>query len=396
MFDAFHDALGDFLDLDVFFGSFSWIYQVKGGQGNGDYANVQKLGSQAWCVNPVSGEVTQESKTDSNGEVPCPSYCNLLKSKALVREIGRGYIPECESDPQGFSPVQCSEDQASCWCVFDNGQEAPGTRVNGQRSACERPRCPLPYNASSLTNGLQPFQSVQIQTQFQLILPPEKTCSPDYSGLLETFQIFILDELKSRGFCHIQETVSTLGNLVSVPVCGDSAVLVQCAAADRLGVNVTWQAMLKNVPVTALPDLYDIAGIYQLRKGGREGAEGERRVKRRKEGRKEEREGGREGGRKEGKRRGREEGRKEEREGGRKEGRKEEREGGREEGRKERGEGGRKEGRKEGKRRGKEEGRKEEREGGRKQEREGEKKEGGEGGRKEGRKEEKEGGRKGR
>ncbi|KAL7984061.1 hypothetical protein Chor_002631, partial [Crotalus horridus] len=241
----------------------------------------------------------------------CPSYCNLLKSKALVQEIGRGYIPECESDPQGFSPVQCSEDQASCWCVFDNGQEAPGTRVNGQRSACERPRCPLPYNASSLINSgvfcnintantktqqcqmicypgyqdvfsqgdsllcdtesllwltspphshacqrLQPFQSVQIQTQFQLILPPKKTCSPDYSGLLETFQIFILDELKSRGFCHIQ--VSTLENLVSVPVCGDSAVLVQCAAADRLGVNVTWQAMLKNVPVTALPDLYDI------------------------------------------------------------------------------------------------------------------------------------------
>ncbi|XP_029141925.1 thyroglobulin-like, partial [Protobothrops mucrosquamatus] len=129
-----------------------------------------------------------------------PSYCNLLKSKALVREIGRGYIPECER--------------------------------------------------------LQPFQSVQIQTQFQLILPPEKTCSPDYSGLLETFQIFILDELKSRGFCHIQ--VNILGNLVSVPVCGDSAVLVQCAAADRLGANITWQAMLKNVPATALPDLYDI------------------------------------------------------------------------------------------------------------------------------------------
>ncbi|KAM3840976.1 thyroglobulin [Vipera latastei] len=278
---------------------------------NGDYANVQKLGSRAWCVNPVSGEVTQESKVDSNGEVPCPSYCNLLKSKALAREIGRGYIPECESDPQGFSPVQCSEDQASCWCVFNNGQEAPGTRVNGQRSACERPWCPLPYDASSLTNGgvfcnvntantktqqcqvicspgyqdvfsqgdsllcdtesllwltrpphshacqrLQPFQSVQIQTQFQLILPPEKSCSPDYSGLLETFQIFILDELKSRGFCHIQ--VNTLGNLVSVPVCGDSAVLVQCAAADRLGANITWQAMLKNVPATALPDLYDI------------------------------------------------------------------------------------------------------------------------------------------
>ncbi|XP_070604754.1 thyroglobulin, partial [Erythrolamprus reginae] len=278
---------------------------------NGEYANFQKSDSQAWCVNPVSGEVMQEGKIDSNGEVPCPSYCSLVKSKALVRGIGRGYIPECDENRQSFSTVQCSEDQASCWCVFDNGQEAPGTRVNGQTSACERPRCPLPYDASSLTHGgvfcnvitanskiqqcqvicspgyqdvfsegkllqcdtqnllwltspphslacqkLQPFQSVQIQTQFQLILPPEKTCSPDYSGLLETFQVFILDELKSRGFCHIQ--VNTLKNLVSVPVCGDSAVLVGCAAADRLGVNITWQAMLKNVPVTSLPDLYDI------------------------------------------------------------------------------------------------------------------------------------------
>ncbi|XP_070796422.1 thyroglobulin [Pituophis catenifer annectens] len=278
---------------------------------NGEYVNFQKSDSQAWCVNSVSGEIMQKSEIDSNDEILCPSYCSLVKSKALVREIGRGYIPECDENRQGFSPAQCSEDQASCWCVFDNGQEAPGTRINGQRPACERPRCPLSYNASNLTHGgvfcnitaanskiqqcqvicapgyqdvfsqgellqcdiqnllwltnpphslacqrLQPFQSVQIQTQFQLILPPKKTCSPDYSGLLETFQVFILDELKSRGFCHIQ--VNTLENLVSVPVCGDSAVLVECAAADRLGVNVTWQAMLKNVPAIALPDLYDI------------------------------------------------------------------------------------------------------------------------------------------
>ncbi|XP_025021113.1 thyroglobulin, partial [Python bivittatus] len=278
---------------------------------NGDYANIQKLDSQAWCLNPVSGEVMKESEIDSNGEVRCPSYCSLLKSKALVREMGKGYIPRCDSDREGFSSTQCSEDQESCWCVFDNGQEAPGTRVNGQRPACERPQCPLPYNASYLSNGgvfcntptatsktqqcqvicspgyqdvfsqsdpllcdteslrwlatpphsqacqrIQPFQSVQIQTQFQLILPPKKTCSPDYSGLLETFQIFILDELKARGLCNIQ--VNTLENLVSIPVCGDSAVLVQCMAADRLGVNITWQAMLRDVPAASLPDLYDI------------------------------------------------------------------------------------------------------------------------------------------
>ncbi|XP_026534330.1 thyroglobulin, partial [Notechis scutatus] len=282
--------------------------------GKGDWEPIQCYEStgHCWCVDETGRYVSDSLVTRSTQLPECPSYCSLVKSKVLVREIGRGYIPECDEDRQSFSPAQCSGDQASCWCVLDNGQEAPGTRVNGQRPDCERPQCPLSYDASNLTHGgvfcnittanskiqqcqvicspgyqdvlsqgelllcdtqnllwltnpphslacqrLQPFQSIQVQTQFQLILPPEKTCSPDYSGLLETFQIFILDELKSRGFCHIQ--VNTLENLVSVPVCGDSAVLVECAAADRLGVNVTWQAMLKNVPPTALPDLYDIA-----------------------------------------------------------------------------------------------------------------------------------------
>lgn len=51
---------------------------------------------------------------------------------------------------------------------------------------------------------LQLFQTVQAQAHFQLLLPPEKTCSSDYSGLLQAFQIFILDELKARGLCHLQ------------------------------------------------------------------------------------------------------------------------------------------------------------------------------------------------
>ncbi|XP_033012001.1 thyroglobulin-like [Lacerta agilis] len=103
---------------------------------------------------------------------------------------------------------------------------------------------------------LQPFQSVQTQTHFQLILPPEKTCGPDFSKLLGEFQIFILDEMKARGFCHIQ--VNGFGHLVSVPVCDDSSVLVQCLAVDRLGVNITWRAFLEDVPAASLPDLHNI------------------------------------------------------------------------------------------------------------------------------------------
>lgn len=60
----------------------------------------------------------------------------MLKSKTGLREAGKGYIPQCEGDNGTFSPVQCSQDQESCWCVFDNGEEAPGTRVSGGRPAC--------------------------------------------------------------------------------------------------------------------------------------------------------------------------------------------------------------------------------------------------------------------
>ncbi|XP_015264322.1 PREDICTED: thyroglobulin-like, partial [Gekko japonicus] len=109
---------------------------------------------------------------------------------------------------------------------------------------------------SQTCQKLQPFQSVQTQSHFQLLLPPEKTCSPDYSGLLEAFQIFILDEMKARGLCHVQ--ANTLERLVSVPICGDSAVRVECLSADRLGVNVTWTAVLEDIPAASLPDLHNI------------------------------------------------------------------------------------------------------------------------------------------
>nr|XP_060628748.1 thyroglobulin [Anolis sagrei ordinatus] len=277
----------------------------------GEYAGVQKSDTRAWCVDPVSGEVLQQSSTDSNRGPQCLGSCNLVRSKALLRETGGGNIPQCEAETGSFSPEQCSEDQESCWCVFENGEEAPGTRVTGKRPSCERPQCPLPFDAPQVINGgvfcnvsatnpkiqhcqlicsmgfqnvfldskmllcdmenqlwignpphsqscqrIQPFQSVQTQTQFQLLLPPEKACSPDYSGLLEAFQIFILDEMKARGFCHIQ--VNTFEHLIPVPVCGNSAVRVQCLAVDRLGVNVTWRALLEDVPAALLPDLHNI------------------------------------------------------------------------------------------------------------------------------------------
>ncbi|XP_064363961.1 thyroglobulin [Dromaius novaehollandiae] len=298
----------------------------------GEYAVLQRSYADVWCVDPVSGEVFQRGSKDSDSSPECPSFCNMLKSKTSLRETGKGYIPQCEGDGGIFSPTQCSQDQESCWCVFDNGEEVPGTRVSGGRPACESPQCALPFGASSILNGavfcenvsgqtssvqqcrlvcrqgfrsahsstsfqcdvrqrqwvlaaplpqacqkLQLFQTVQAQTHFQLLLPPQKTCTSDYSGLLQAFQIFILDEMKARGFCDLQ--VNAFGNTRSVSVCDDSTVYVECLSTDRLGVNVTWRTQLGNIPATSLPDLHDIenaivgenligAFIKQIEEGG--------------------------------------------------------------------------------------------------------------------------------
>ncbi|KAM7072493.1 thyroglobulin [Acridotheres tristis] len=277
----------------------------------GEYTVLQRSDTDIWCVDPVSGEIFQRGSKGLDGNPECPSFCDMLQSRAVSREAARGYIPQCEGDKGSFSALQCSQDQESCWCVFGSGEEVPGTRVNGGRPECASPQCALPFGASAVANGavlcenipgqdpsiqqcqlicrqgfhsatpstssqcdtrqrrwvsaapllhacqkLQLFQTVQAQTHFQLRLPPEKTCSSDYSGLLQAFQIFILDELKARGLCHLQ--VNAFGKTGSVSMCDDSTVYVECLSVDRLGVNITWRTQLENIPTASLPDLHDI------------------------------------------------------------------------------------------------------------------------------------------
>ncbi|XP_067888732.1 thyroglobulin [Heterodontus francisci] len=100
------------------------------------------------------------------------------------------------------------------------------------------------------------FQVAQAQRQFQLLLPSGKACTSDYSGLLKAFKIFIADDLRARGFCHIQ--VAIAGKTVMVPVCDDSTVSVECLSTDHLEVTVTWKVQLADIPASSLPDLHDI------------------------------------------------------------------------------------------------------------------------------------------
>ncbi|KAL4842678.1 hypothetical protein H8958_015991 [Nasalis larvatus] len=275
----------------------------------GEYARLQASEAGTWCVDPASGE---ELLPGSNSSAQCPSLCNVLKSGVLSRRVGPGYVPACREEDGGFSPVQCDQAQGSCWCVTDSGEEVPETRVAGSQPACESPRCPLPFNTLEVVGGAilcetasgptgaaiqqcqllcrqgsrsvfptgplicslesrrwesqlpqpracqrpQLWQTIQTQGHFQLQLPPGKMCSADYAGLLQAFQVFILDELTARGFCQIQ--VKTFGTPVSIPVCDNSSVQVGCLTREHLGVNVTWKSRLEDIPVASLPDLHDI------------------------------------------------------------------------------------------------------------------------------------------
>ncbi|XP_067833083.1 thyroglobulin [Heptranchias perlo] len=285
----------------------------------GEYSVLQWSNSgngKAWCIDPVTGKAFQLTVTDSDGHPQCPSRCEILKNQVLQQEVGAGYIPACEGFDGSFSAIQCDQKEGRCWCVFTNGEEIPETQVNatiGSKPACRRPQCALPFKAHAVSGGIvlcddvpsgqslqhcqlicrqgyhsafdgrrfvcniqngiwitefphpkacqkiQVFQVAQAQMQFQLLLPSGKTCSSDYSGLLKAFKIFITDDLRARGFCHIQ--VAVPGETVLVPVCDDSTVSVGCLSMDRLGVTVTWRIQLADIPASSLPDLHDIENV---------------------------------------------------------------------------------------------------------------------------------------
>ncbi|XP_069478248.1 thyroglobulin [Ambystoma mexicanum] len=280
---------------------------------NGEYAVLQNSTANSLCVYLITGNTIQERRESNNSSAACPGLCPILQGYAKDQRVGLGYNPECTEDSR-FTPMQCDQGPDSCFCVFENGEEAFGTRVNataGRRPACDKPQCVAPFAVTEKDNGalfcgvlsmegqqlqqcqlicrkgyqnalqdamfqcnmethqwvsrpphpkacqkLQLHQTVQAQTHFQLLLPEAKACSSGYSGLLQAFQAFLLDDLKSRGFCQIQ--VNGLGNTEIIQLCDDSSVTVECLAEERMIVNITWKAQLDDVPVAALPDLHDI------------------------------------------------------------------------------------------------------------------------------------------
>ncbi|XP_042171184.1 thyroglobulin isoform X1 [Oncorhynchus tshawytscha] len=271
---------------------------------SGQFSVLQKGSSGgAWCVSPVSGETIQPATLSPSGDLTCPSWCQLLtdRGQSVV-----GYEPECQVDGRLFSPLQC--DQTDCWCVSQtDGQELPGTRTprgTGKSPACDSPQCPSLFSDITVTYGdvvcrsdviggqqncdlichlgyestlpvnmqllcdvetrawvteaplpqacqrLQVLQTVQTSVVLQLTLPPGQ--GPCSSSLHSSLQTSLLHDMRAQGLCSLQLTS------VSVSVCDESSVSVECESEESVSVQVSWRALLSDLPVSVLPDLHDI------------------------------------------------------------------------------------------------------------------------------------------
>ncbi|KAM9782560.1 thyroglobulin [Neosynchiropus ocellatus] len=247
---------------------------------DGRFALLQTSGSTGWCVNPTTGETLQTATRGSDGQLTCPSLCQLQGT-------------QCRPDGS-FVPLQC--DVTSCWCVSVDGQEVGNTRtprLTGQTPSCDRPVC----DGAGVTHGALVCQPTADGRQscdlicrdgYQNSLPNSSfTCETEsrrwnlrpLSGACQrsqplqevsTSQIWMLPSLCSQisalpskllqamtssGLCSAQ--LPSSGR--SVSVCDDSSVSVQCDGDSEIRLTLRWTAALPDLPVSELPDLHDVS-----------------------------------------------------------------------------------------------------------------------------------------
>nr|XP_049585686.1 thyroglobulin isoform X6 [Syngnathus scovelli] len=177
--------------------------------GDGRFSVLQTEGGTGWCVHPVSGDTLRNAILGPDGQLICPSWCELQGLR-------------CHPDGS-FFPLQC--DVTSCWCVSEDGLEVSGTRqlrVTGGMLSCERPdSCP----AAAIAHGTL-------------------VCGPAQNG---------------RQGCDLLPASGR-----SVSVCGNSALRVRCLGDTSWSVTVTWNAYMSDLPTSELPTLYDIVTFLNV------------------------------------------------------------------------------------------------------------------------------------
>ncbi|KAM7382803.1 hypothetical protein PAMP_002510 [Pampus punctatissimus] len=251
---------------------------------DGRFSLLQTGGAAGWCVNPLTGDKLQMATPGPNGQLTCPSWCEL-----------QGL--QCRPDGS-FIPLQC--DVTSCWCVSDDGQEVGGTRTlrqTGRTPSCDRPLCPnLAVTHGALVchptvNGRQtcdlvchsgyqnslPVKSFlcemdsrqwegdntplpgacQMSQPLQLVSSSQLWTLSSSCAQISRFQSLLFNRMTSRGLCSVQLPVSGR----SMSLCDSSSVRLQCDSDDALTLTVRWTGVLSDLPTSDLPNLHDI-GLF--------------------------------------------------------------------------------------------------------------------------------------
>ncbi|XP_077432010.1 thyroglobulin isoform X3 [Vanacampus margaritifer] len=255
---------------------------------DGRFSVLQTEGAAGWCVHPVSGDSLRDATRGADGQLTCPSWCEL-----------QGL--QCRSDGS-FVPLQC--DVTACWCVSENGQEVAGTRelkVTGRTPSCERPDgCP----ATAVSHGslvcrpaqdgrqscdlvchggyrnslpVRSFMCDTIGHQWdgdlrplpgacQMIVPAQRVWASHIWSLAapcrnpQAMRSQLLRDMTSRGLCSAQLPASGR----SVSVCDDSSLRVYCDGDTSWRVAVSWTVFTADLPTSDLPALHDMAAFLNV------------------------------------------------------------------------------------------------------------------------------------
>ncbi|XP_043553579.1 uncharacterized protein nid2a isoform X4 [Chiloscyllium plagiosum] len=149
-------------------------------QGNFRPLQCHSSTGQCWCVDAwgreISGTRTQpgnnlptcrHSEPIQHSKTACEQHRERLKTELSVRgspALTGIHIPECD-DEGNFRPLQCHSSTGHCWCVYENGQEIPGTRTPpgtdqpqcGQPVTNERPKTLCEQHQERVHLGLTPL-----------------------------------------------------------------------------------------------------------------------------------------------------------------------------------------------------------------------------------------------